>query len=183
MTDDYGRKGCRCWPEELDISSGADGLVTRVPGRWMPNAGCPFHGVLAGMVKPRDETGTYRVVSATPEPEECPPGVHSMFDFCQGRAVCEEGFYPDTTMTPEEAKAITEAMHDPDAPTRRLNERLRAGIEQAERGETKDRGSFVDTYSNPALIGPKDEERGVLATVRRWGRHLADAYRGRPGWH
>lgn len=167
VTDDYGRKGCRCWPEELDVSSGADGLVTRVPGRWMPNAGCPFHGVLAGMVKPRDETGTYRVVSATPEPEECPPGVHSMFDFCQGRAVCEEGFYPDDAMTAEEAEAISEAMHDPDAPTRHL----------------PPRPDFVDTYSNPALIGPKDEERGVLATVRRWGRHLADAYRGRPGWH
>lgn len=26
---------------------------------------------------------------------ECPPGTHSMFDFCPGRAICNEGFYPD----------------------------------------------------------------------------------------
>lgn len=31
------------------------------------------------------------------KPEECPPGVHSMFDFCPGREVCEEGYGDDDT--------------------------------------------------------------------------------------
>lgn len=31
------------------------------------------------------------------DPEECPPGVHSMFDFCPGREVCQEGYGDDDT--------------------------------------------------------------------------------------
>lgn len=51
----YGRKGCRCWPIELDHP--ADD-----PEDWHPAAECPFHGLLASYVPPPADTGTYRVV-------------------------------------------------------------------------------------------------------------------------
>lgn len=163
----YGRKGCSCFRDDPNDPNDT----------WYPNAACRFHGILADMLAPRDETGTYRVVPypgpdpeadrlLEPEPpvEECPPGVHSMFDFCQGRAVCEEGFYPEDEADPmsmEDATALSEAMRDPDAPTRHLPPRP----------------------PEPYVCKIKEEERGYLATVRRWARHLADAWRGRPGWH
>lgn len=74
----YGGKGCSCWP---DVAGPHDTPT----GAWMPNAGCHFHGLLAGYVPPRTDTGTYRVdLSTPPDGPECPPGVHSMFDPCPG---------------------------------------------------------------------------------------------------
>lgn len=63
-TTPYGAKGCRCW---LDYEA--------APGReggWMPNAACPYHGLLP---RDRQDTGVYRVVGrkgedyVEPEPE------------------------------------------------------------------------------------------------------------------
>lgn len=170
MTE-YGAKGCRCWPEdELDVSTGLDGFITRIPGRWMPNASCPHHGLLAGMLAPRTDTGVYRVVRAddgTPTVLEPMEGVdlsvahrvdRGCAEECTGCGVrqdflgrCEEcledadAWTVRHTLTPEEAKAMSEAMADPDAPRRRLPPR-------------------------PTT----EKEHGDLSTVRRWLRRFAD---------
>lgn len=72
MTDRYGAKGCLCFYDE--DACGAS-------GRWMPNARCPHHGLLADFTD-RRETGTYRVIkvepedrTVRPEPDDVPPGV------------------------------------------------------------------------------------------------------------
>lgn len=57
MTDRYGAKGCLCFYDE-------DGAGAS--GRWMPNARCPHHGLLADFTD-RRETGTYRVIKVEPE--------------------------------------------------------------------------------------------------------------------
>lgn len=81
--NEYGRKGCSCFKAE----SVADGVYY---GQWMPNAGCRYHGVLADYQAPRMDTGVYtldlkKYEEELPDgPAECPPGVHSMFDFCPG---------------------------------------------------------------------------------------------------
>jgi hypothetical protein len=58
---DYGAKGCRCFRDEVDVSLGEDGGVTRALGRWLPNAACPHHGLLADFTE-RKDTGVYTVV-------------------------------------------------------------------------------------------------------------------------
>jgi hypothetical protein len=87
----YGCKGCRCWPDQTPAHGTADET-------WYPNAMCPHHGLLADYTE-RKETGTYSVVQPELEPPrdlstpldgpECPPGVHSAFDFCPGGCLNE----------------------------------------------------------------------------------------------
>ncbi len=67
----YGREGCTCFRDEVDVS-GADGFAQRIPGRWLPNAACRFHGALAPWAPPRRDTGTYQVVLPEPGPELVP---------------------------------------------------------------------------------------------------------------
>ena len=55
MSEPYGAKGCRCWPEDTP----AYGLPSE---RWMPNAACPHHGLLADYTE-RKDTGVYTVIS------------------------------------------------------------------------------------------------------------------------
>lgn len=57
MTTPYGGKGCTCWPNE-DYNPWDDRTA-----EWLPNASCRHHGVLADMLPPRNDTGTYRVVT------------------------------------------------------------------------------------------------------------------------
>lgn len=152
----YGRKGCTCWPND-DPRWGPHGGESH----WLPNVACPFHGVLSDFTPPRNETGTYRVVSAPDdvlaEVEETeiaradpvegpPPGVHSILDLRDGCPRDEE-----------------------------FGRHLHVPNEELEPVCTPDLATYV------CMI--KEEERGVLATVRRWARHLGDAFRGRPGWH
>lgn len=40
MTEPYGVAGCRCWPEDY-----TDPHNGHAQERWMPNAGCPHHGI------------------------------------------------------------------------------------------------------------------------------------------
>ncbi len=65
---DYGAKGCRCFRDEVDVSLGEDGSVTRALGRWLPNAACPHHGLLADYTE-RKDTGVYTVIRSEPGPE------------------------------------------------------------------------------------------------------------------
>ncbi|HYF71777.1 MAG TPA: hypothetical protein VD864_03095, partial [Nocardioides sp.] len=53
MTE-YGAKGCRCWAEPK-ASDPTD-------VHWMPNASCPYHGILADFERGRRDTGVYAVV-------------------------------------------------------------------------------------------------------------------------
>lgn len=153
-TEPYGAKGCSCWPEEYTASHNGHAET-----RWYPNAGCRFHGVLAGFLADRRETGTYRVIEPDAPPPgragvsrpECPPGVHSMFDPCPGGCLSDEPCRKTAKIGPHS--------HVPNA----------AGDPMCVPGRY-----FVDTYSNPTLIS---KEQGVLATVRRWGRGVAELWR------
>lgn len=86
----YGDKGCACWPDE-------DGA-----GRWMPNARCRFHGLLAGYTPPRTETGTYRVVAGACGRH---PGASTISGVC---AMC--------TRTPDAVLARRDLSTPPDGP-------------------------------------------------------------------
>lgn len=64
MSMDYGSKGCRCWLEDMT------GVGSDVTGStWLPNASCPYHGLLAPYRAPRADTGTYRVIRPPVLPE------------------------------------------------------------------------------------------------------------------
>ena len=76
MSTPYGVSGCICW---LDNPGDPD-------ERWMPHAGCRYHGVLG---RSRVETGQYRVVLPTDD-DQCPEGLHSMFDPCPGGCLNED---------------------------------------------------------------------------------------------
>lgn len=149
--NEYGCKGCSCFKAE----SVADGVYY---GQWMPNAGCRYHGVLADYQAPRMDTGVYTLdlkkyeegLPAGP-PEECPPGVHSMFDFCPGG--CLEPYDEDDC--PE---------HQPPCDYD---------------GMYGEHGHIDNADGEPVcLVGPEVtteyEETGVLATVRSWVRRFGD---------
>ena len=125
----YGRKGCTCWRDE-DARTGT---------HWYPRASCPFHGVLAEFLPPRNETGTYRVVSADPPIDE------------------SETLGYDATLIPAPGwDTIPNEDGDPVPVPDLLPPRL----------------------PEPYVCMIKEEERGVLATVRRWARRLGDAWAG-----
>jgi hypothetical protein len=82
----YGSKGCRCWVE--DAGTPAE--------RWMPNAMCPHHGLLADYIQ-RKDTGAYRVVDLSG---------HTM-----DRPVIEQrGSTPDYDPSPESGAGLTGPM-------------------------------------------------------------------------
>jgi hypothetical protein len=61
----YGCKGCTCWVDDVP-AYGVEGE------KWMPNASCRFHGVLADYQPPRMDTGIYTLDLAAYERD----GVH-----------------------------------------------------------------------------------------------------------
>lgn len=134
----YGCKGCRCWTDETP----AYGLDRET---WYPNAACPHHGLLADFTE-RKDTGVYRVVPA--EPQGCSCSVNNPRDIC---GYC--------------AKAMSEVMRDPDVPTRRLPPRdLSTPLD----GPECPPGVHSMFDFCPGGCTTTEEERGVLATVRRW---------------
>jgi hypothetical protein len=176
MTDRYGGKGCLCFCDE---------------GRWMPNARCPHHGLLADFTD-RRETGTYRVIKVEPEDRTVRPEPD-----CE--ACAEYGECLDCEQAREEeadaadvAKAITE---DPDV-ARALLPPSAFGLDVPDVGpadcswgrpyacrvhcpppESEDprvtalRAAGYAAWNRQGKI-TTEEESGVLATVRRWIRGL-----------
>lgn len=67
-TQPFGALGCMCWNVAWADDVGDD-------EQWQIHGRCPYHS----------DCGPT-------EPSECPPGVHSAFDFCPGRAICEDGW-------------------------------------------------------------------------------------------
>lgn len=67
-TQPFGALGCMCWNVAWADDVGDD-------EQWQIHGRCPYHS----------DCGPT-------EPAECPPGVHSMYDFCPGRAICEDGW-------------------------------------------------------------------------------------------
>lgn len=128
----YGGPGCRCWGEPDDEAPGG--------ARWMPNAGCRHHGLLAGYTRPRTDTGTYRVVDLPlpPEPTGCSCSVNE-WEPC-----------------PYCAQVLGEVLTSPDRPRRQLPP-----------GPTPEQAAEALAFAHTPTA---QKESGVLATVRRWVR-------------
>jgi hypothetical protein len=168
MTDRYGAKGCLCFYDE-------DGAGAS--GRWMPNARCPHHGLLADFTD-RRETGTYRVIKVEPEDRTVRP-MPEPGDDCEACAqygecldcqqAREEGEAPDVAraMLPPSAFGLDV----PDAGPADCNWgkpfacRVHCPLPVAPEA-TRD---FVDTYARHDWVErPRKKDRGLLAAVRRW---------------
>lgn len=105
MDTPYGVSGCICW---LDNPGDPD-------ERWMPHAGCRYHGVLGA---PRQDTGQYRVVLPTDD-DQCPEGLHSMFDPCPGGCLNEDDVTPDCCGQPDGCCGCSCPPQEDDEPERR----------------------------------------------------------------
>lgn len=192
----YGRKGCRCFLVEATetVSHELDYVSVDEQRRWMPNAACSFHGILADYERGRRDTGVYAVVpvgyrprdlSTPPDGPECPPGTHSMFDPCPGGCLNEddEGVPYDDCVTGDMEHWLNcectteEGCKGPRGCSCSVNEPndLCAYCSQVPRAWPCDEGEDIRTGDAYTLAPHTTEqkERGVLATVRRWiGRAL-----------
>lgn len=157
MTEPYGVKGCICFCEDYTASYNG-----HAEERWMPNAGCRYHGVLSDFIPDRNDTGTYRVIkvepedrAVRPEPEPEPDTVTKGWRLQDGRLV---------------ADVIEEPVSDPDV--------ARASLPPSAFGlDVPDAGPADCAWGVPfscrVHCPPTTEEesqRGLRAAVRRIGR-------------
>jgi hypothetical protein len=167
MATPYGVPGCRCWPD-TDYAAPGD------EPRWQPNARCQFHGIL-----PRDrmDTGVYQVIRPEPgaKPTELRP-VEELYPWW---------FEP----TPDEVKVCTRPQPHECWVNGPCNGLPKPELEHVEIspanvectdpdcrwGFTGDADTGMKLWFQHCLDAHRrttKKERGVLATVRRFGERL-----------
>ncbi len=166
MTDRYGAKGCLCFYDE--DACGAS-------GRWMPNARCPHHGLLADFTD-RRETGTYRVIkvepedrTVRPEPDDVPPGVDCEACAQYGECLdCQQAREDTEDALADGRRSLFDAVTAPDV--------ARAMLPPSAFGlDVPDAGPAECSWGRPFACrvhcpSTTEEESGVLAALRRWIR-------------
>lgn len=127
----YGAKHCRCWPDENG----------QIGTRWLPNAGCPYHGMMKDYTAPPMNTGTYRVVGRKGEDYVEPEPVTRNWRLEGGRLVA------DVVSRSAQGCSCSVNQPDPCAYCAAVTEALAV-----------------------AHTTEEEPQRGVRATVQRWWR-------------